>query len=167
MKFDDHVEKADQIIERADALLNRHQDQAPSFAASLPPGSATTAIPVLTEMIEDGDQAETSDSNSGSASPASTSNTTNATTPPAASGEAAPVVLIEHLIGIEAEVTRAVEHWLQQELPELIERETRALASRVQAQISAHARATLATALSERIAAHLLAAEKRQQASKP
>lgn len=62
------------------------------------------------------------------------------------------LALAEHLLSIEADLTRALEQWLASELPELLQQEFAVFAAELHTRLSAHARATLTTVLSESIA---------------
>ena len=72
--------------------------------------------------------------------------------PPLPRRPVSELALAEHLLSIEADLTRALEQWLASELPELLQQEFAVFASELHTRLSAHARATLTTVLSESIA---------------
>ena len=72
--------------------------------------------------------------------------------PPPPKRPVSELALAEHLLSIEADITRALEQWLASELPELLQQEFAVFASELHTRLSAHARATLTTVLSESIA---------------
>ena len=72
--------------------------------------------------------------------------------PPPPRRPVSELALAEHLLSIEADLTRALEQWLASELPELLQQEFAVFASELHTRLSAHARATLTTVLSESIA---------------
>ncbi len=63
--------------------------------------------------------------------------------------------LIEELVELDTEISRAVESWLATELPQIVDRELQALGERVQAEALAQLRSTLLPSLSERIAGRI------------
>lgn len=72
--------------------------------------------------------------------------------PPPPRRPVSELALAEHLLSIEADLTRALEQWLASELPELLQQEFAVFAAELHTRLSAHARATLTTVLSESIA---------------
>ncbi|MBR4877363.1 MAG: hypothetical protein IKU14_06615, partial [Rhodocyclaceae bacterium] len=90
---------------------------------------------------------------------------TNAPPPP--KRPVSELALAEHLLSIEADITRALEQWMASELPELLQQEFAVFASELHTRLSAHARATLTTVLSESIAEGLSKAAAEAEAEEP
>lgn len=64
----------------------------------------------------------------------------------------ARAALIEELVELDTEIARAVDSWLEGELPQIVTRELDSLAERIRTETLAQMRATLLPTLSERIA---------------
>ena len=64
----------------------------------------------------------------------------------------ARAALIEELVELDTEIARAVDAWLDGELPQIVTRELDSLAERIRTETLAQMRATLLPTLSERIA---------------
>lgn len=128
---DEDLERADALLDKADALLGRHHDTddaAPAPASGSPsPGGVDAPIdddlPVLTDIV----------ANFPPTAPAPR------TTRPAADP------------AFELELGRILDAWLAAELPPLIERELERCAERLQAQLRERLRAELLPAVSETI----------------
>ena len=78
-----------------------------------------------------------------------------AANPPAPPPPQEQVDLAERLIGLETDIGREIEGWIQQELSQLVEAELARMADKLRNETIAHLRATLIPALSEHIARHL------------
>lgn len=131
---DAELREADLLLGKADALLRRHR-LAPVQPA---PGVDYTDIPILTDVVEDFDLP-----------------------PPASTATPDPVnpfesdAMIEHLASLDGEITRELERWFASEMPQLVSRELDRFSERLREEVTAHVRATLLPALSERIAERL------------
>jgi hypothetical protein len=145
----DELKEADILLEKADALLRRHKLREDKHA-NVP--SPDDDLPVLTDVVDDlmiepllrfdtpaDPFARTRPANSGVAPEA-----------PPATGVS--VELTELLVNLDTELAREVENWFADELPQLVTRELDRFALRLREEASAHMRATLIPALSERIA---------------
>jgi hypothetical protein len=124
---DADLAEADALLLKADALLRRHR-----FGGSEPsPATIDDDLPILTEIVDD---------------------------IPAPRGPAhvpRQVDLAEQLVGLDAELTREIESWFADELPELLAAELETLSRQLREKALAHLRATLLPTLSARIASRL------------
>ncbi len=126
------LKEADILLQKADALLRRHK---PSSGTPIAGGDDPDDLPVLTEIVPDTELA----------------------------GEGAPSgarpfdenALVEHLIGLDAEIARALEAWFARELPQLVSRELDRLSERLLEEAIAHMRATLIPKLSNAVSNRL------------
>lgn len=162
------LERADDLLDKADALLRRHRGADPEPAPDTLPGNDTDIVmslededdlPILTDIVEDFDLAvpvlsevvaPSAPDAAAAAHPAAAS--------PAPAPEPADIDrarIAEQLIEIDTEVSREVEAWLANELPQILSRELDALVEKVRSETLAHLRATLLPTLSERIARRL------------
>lgn len=140
---DDDLKAADELLDKANALLRRHK------GAELPEPDEFVALdddelPVLTDIV---DPSELERLELAEPEPAA-----------AAPDEPVPIAvseLAEQLVSLDAAISREVETWLATELPQLLSRELDKLAGRLQVETLAHVRATLLPALSERISRSL------------
>jgi len=168
---DEELQRADALLGQADALLNRHRGEAsPSADDDLPiltdvvdedelppeallppkraplPGAAPAAAPTVQPAVAPSPQQP----------PVPPAQAFSAPTP---TPQAAPASLsphqVEQLVRLDTEISREVEAWLANELPQILSRELDSLAERVRMQALAHLRATLLPTLSERIARRL------------
>lgn len=159
---DAELERADDLLDKADALLRRHRGNDAESAPETSPGNNTDVVmalededdlPILTDIVEDYEPAV-------HAAP----DTTPPLAPAAAPGvPAAPpsrpafdrALVAERLVEIDTEISREVEAWLANEVPQILSRELDALVEKVRSETLAHLRATLLPTLSERIARRL------------
>lgn len=148
---------ADDLINKADALLRRHRStqEAPRAEVEVPLDDED--LPILTEVVErleDDDLPVLTEAVSVAEAPAPVPPLA-----PAASPEAAPsnraTVLAEQLIELDTAIQREVEDWFINELPQLLSRELDRLSERLRDEAVAHLRATLLPALSEHVARNL------------
>ena len=162
---DDDLERADDLLGQADALLRRHRGQSDSEAQSHahepdpePAFDDDDDLPILTEIVEDLDLPPTwSGHKAADAAAASTF-----ITPPApaavvsASDQAvhrAAVAqhLVEKLVELDTEIARKVADWVAVEFQQVLDRELERLGERVRAEMLAHLRATLLPELSAQV----------------
>ncbi|MCK0512508.1 hypothetical protein [Aromatoleum buckelii] len=141
---DDDLKAADELLDKADALLRRHK------GAELPEPDEFVVLdddelPVLTDIVD----------------PSELERLELAEPRPAAAvvpDEPVPIAaseLAEQLVSLDATISREVETWFATELPQLLSRELDKLADRLRVETLAHLRATLLPALSERISRSL------------
>lgn len=165
--FSPELNIADDLLDKADALLRRHRaDLSAALAKPFPPaddGSDDDDLPILTEIVSDfGDGLPVlTDSIDAQAPPAAPAFVPPPAAPaPATSPEAAPaaapgVLLAEQLIELDTEIAREIENWLAAELPQIVARELESLGERIRVETLAQLRATLLPDLSARIARRL------------
>lgn len=146
------LELADDLIDKANALLWRHRAVEPMPTEHLPDLDANTDeddIPILTEVVEDfGDEIPVLQESITPAPPASQTGLAD----PSGQQHAR---LVEHLVQIDTLIAREVEAWLSNELPQLLSRELDSLSERLRIETLAHLRATLLPTLSNHIASRL------------
>lgn len=165
---DDELERADSLLDQADALLRRHR---PDDRLAEPATEDWTAgtefddddLPILTEIVEDfelpaGLATTSTRSPSGFEQEPSTLARDTDTPPMAAptpstrpEEDALSARLAERLIELDTEIAREIGAWVAAEMPQILARELDQLASRVQAEMQAHLRATLLPKLSARV----------------
>ncbi len=122
---DADLAEADALLLKADALLRRHR-----FGASdSSPATIDDDLPILTEIVDD-------------------------LSPPPTSATPHPD-LAEQLVELDTELSREIETWFANELPELLAAELEALSRQFHERALAHLRATLLPMLSARIAHRL------------
>ena len=160
---DDDLERADDLLGQADALLRRHRGQsdmeAPRHAQDPDPAfDDDDDLPILTEIVDDLDLPPTwTEHKVANAAAASTF-----ITPPApaavvsASDQAvhrAAVAqhLVEKLVELDTEIARKVADWVAVEFQQVLDRELERLGERVRAEMLAHLRATLLPELSAQV----------------
>ncbi|NMG15273.1 hypothetical protein [Aromatoleum bremense] len=139
---DDDLKAADELLDKANALLRRHK------GADLPEPDEFVALdddelPVLTDIV---DPSELEGLELAEPVPA------------AATAESVPIAaseLAEQLVSLDTAISREVENWFATELPQLLSRELDKLADRLQVEALAHLRATLLPTLSEHISRSL------------
>lgn len=153
---DAEIARADDLLDKADALLRRHRSAEPEpfVAETTPPPSLADGddLPILTDIVDEFDAdipVLTDVAPPVAASPSPTA------VPAAAAHGIDPAIVAEHLIEIDTEIAREVEAWLANELPQILSRELDALVEKVRSETLAHLRATLLPTLSERIARRL------------
>lgn len=153
---------ADDLLDKADALLRRHR--ADLLAAPPTPaegGSDDDDLPILTEIVSDfGDGLPVLTDSIDTLAPPAPAFVPPApvtATPAAAAAQATTpgVLLAEQLIELDTEIAREIETWLAAELPQIVARELDSLGERIRVETLAHLRATLLPELSARIARRL------------
>jgi hypothetical protein len=141
-------EEAEHLIERTDALIHRHE----SFAAP----SETDDLPVLTDVVD-----ERLEPFIGEAAPIILEPVSPEPIPPEARTEPvfalppAPIDQAERLVALDTAISRHIEEWVANELPQLVSRELDDLAERLRSAAAAHLRATLLPLVSAEIADQL------------
>ncbi len=135
-------EEGDRLIEKADALIQRHGNFAIAPDAD--------DLPVLTDVVDEriepfiGDIAPVLDRID--IEPAL------AEPPPAFATSVQPGDLAERLVALDTAISRHIEEWVASELPQLVSRELDDLAERLRTRAAAHLRATLIPLVSAAIA---------------
>lgn len=140
---DDDLKAADELLDKADALLRRHK------GADLPEPDEFVSLdddelPVLTDIVD----------------PSELEGLELAEPVPAAAATAEPIPLrstetAEQLASLDSAISREVENWFATELPQLLSRELDKLVDHLQREALAHLRATLLPALSGHISRSL------------
>ncbi|MBI1906592.1 MAG: hypothetical protein HYS20_10220 [Rhodocyclales bacterium] len=145
----DELKEADILLEKADALLRRHKIRDNKSADAPAPDDD---LPVLTDVVDDL-MIEPLLRFDASAEPVARTPPTDSRVAPAAPpATGVSVELTELLVNLDTELAREVENWFADELPQLVTRELDRFAQRLREEATAHMRATLIPALSERIA---------------
>ena len=160
---DDDLERADDLLGQADALLRRHRGQsdmeAPRHAQDPEPAfDDDDDLPILTEIVEDLDLPPTwSGHKAADAAAASIFHTRPAPAPAVTTadqaGPRAAVAqhLAEKLVELDTEIARKVADWVAVEFQQVLDRELERLGERVRAEMLAHLRATLLPELSAQV----------------
>ena len=161
---DDDLERADDLLGQADALLRRHRGQsdmaAHSHAHTQDPDPAfdDDDLPILTEIVDDLDLPPTwSTHKAADAAAASIFHTRPAPTPALSAADqathraAVAQHLAEKLVELDTEIARKVADWVAVEFQQVLDRELERLGERVRAEMLAHLRATLLPELSAQV----------------
>jgi hypothetical protein len=178
---DDELERADSLLNQADALLRRHRvddKHADATADDWAPGAELDGddddLPILTEIVEDYElppalprvpsrsvtgfdraPAQSAALHETARAPLSTPGmpTPAQTTATAdtAIQDALSARLAERLVKLDTEIAREIGNWVAAEIPQILARELDQLAARVQAEMQAHLRATLLPEISARV----------------
>ena len=161
---DDDLERADDLLGQADALLRRHRGQsdmaAQSHAHTQDPDPAfdDDDLPILTEIVDDLDLPPTwSTHKAADAAAASIFHTRPAPTPALSAADqaghraAVAQLLAEKLVELDTEIARKVADWVAVEFQQVLDRELERLGERVRAEMLAHLRATLLPELSAQV----------------
>lgn len=128
------TDAADRLIHQADAFLLKHRSPPP----------ADDDMPVLTEVVADEDVVPDDDT--------TTDATIQATDAPAASApDRMPPDFVEQLIELDAVITHRIDHWLQDQLPTLIDAQVDAIKLKLRDEIHAQMRTTLIAEISRDI----------------
>lgn len=130
----DELEAADELLDQADALLQRHRGAA-SLITATGDDLAADDLPLLTEVVDELPPAP-------------------ALAPPQPQPDPTPrgdVELAERLVALDGAIAQEVEAWLANELPQLLSAELDRMAERLRSQALAHMRATLLPALAQHI----------------
>lgn len=130
-EFPDELEHADELLEKAEALIRKHQGGSDSL----------DDLPVLTDVVEL------------DPAPAEPPAAAQAESPVATGIDES--LLVERLIGLDAKLSLAIEQWVASELPQILSREFDAMSERIREEAIAHLRATLIPGLSQDISAML------------
>lgn len=168
---DDDLERADDLLGQADALLRRHRGL--SDIEAQPPGHAQDPgpafdddddLPILTEIVDDLElpaawpepkPAESAPASIFHPPPAATSAPPAATVDPGAHRAELTQHLAEQLVELDTEIARKVADWVAVELQQVLDRELAQLGARLHAEMLAQLRATLLPDISSRISALL------------
>ena len=160
---DDDLERADDLLGQADALLRRHRGQsdmeAPRHAQDPDPAfDDDDDLPILTEIVEDLDLPPTwSGHKAADAAAASIFHTRPAPAPAVTTADqaghraAVAQLLAEKLVELDTEIARKVADWVAVEFQQVLDRELERLGERVRAEMLAHLRATLLPELSAQV----------------
>ncbi len=163
---DDDLERADDLLGQADALLRRHRGQsdmeAPRHAQDPEPAfDDDDDLPILTEIVDDLDLAQAWPAHK--AADAATASIFFTPPAPAAVPAAVPAAgqgahraavaqhLAERLVELDTEIARKVADWVAVEFQQVLDRELERLGERVRAEMLAHLRATLLPELSAHV----------------
>lgn len=119
----DELEHADELLEKAEALIRKHQGELSR--------GAIDDLPVLTDVVD------------APAAPAWRANGRE---------EEARARLVERLAELDTVLSQAIECWVAEELPQILSREFDAMNERIREQAVAHLRATLYPELSNEVA---------------
>lgn len=133
-------EEGDRLMSKADALIQRHA----GFAAT----PEVDDLPVLTDVVDDRIEPFIGESAPVVLQPVE-SEPTIAEIPPAVFDGAD---LSQRLVTLDTAISRHIEEWVANELPQLVSRELDELAERLRIQATAHLRATLLPLISAEIA---------------
>ena len=174
---DDELERADSLLDQADALLRRHRmdDRRPDATTPDWPASADlddADLPILTEIVEgfalpaDLPPRTTHPSTGFERPPPSPPPWPNAPVVPTiapaptvaattqdatALQDALSARLAERLVELDTEIAREIGNWIAAEMPQILARELDQLATRLQTEMQSHLRATLLPSLSARV----------------
>jgi len=165
---DDDLERADDLLGQADALLRRHRGQSDMAAHSHAhahahepdpdPAFDDDDLPILTEIVDDLDLPPMwTEHKVANASAASTFFTLPApagavsATDQAEHQAAVAQHLAEKLVELDTEIARKVADWVAVEFQQVLDRELERLGEHVRAEMLAHLRATLLPELSAQV----------------
>ncbi len=168
---DEDLERADDLLDQADALLRRHRGQTEArpqpLAGGHDPGPAfdDDDLPILTEIVDDLDLppgwseprppaalASVSAPSPMLADLAAVEPETPAAQQSAPAQQAALAQhLAEKLVQLDTEIAREVADWVAVEFQQVLARELERLGERLHAEMLAHLRATLLPELSARV----------------
>ncbi len=160
---DDELERADELLDQADALLRRHRG-AEQGAARPRAALDDEDLPILTDVVDDLELVQ-EPATAGAQSPGAT----EPASAPAAerAAAAAPIRPGEAQKDLEQALLREVESWITSEMPRILARELDQLGERLREEMLAHLQSTLAPRLSGRQAADLRSGEDPTQAPGP
>ncbi len=159
---DDELERADELLDQADALLRRHRG-AEQGAARPRAALDDEDLPILTDVVDDLELVQ-EPATAGAQSPGATE---PASAPAAQGAPAAPARPGEAQKDLEQALLREVESWITSEMPRILARELDQLGERLREEMLAHLQSTLAPRLSGRQAADLRGGEDPTQAPGP
>ena len=172
---DEELERADDLLDQADALLGRHRASRETVSAgsnASPLGTSladtdSADLPILTEVVDPSElplgwSERDPDSLSFASPPSASRPTETATpvaTPPASSAAQSAITtedrvayqIAERLIELDTLIARSINDWMDQEFPQILQRELDNLSERLQVELQAHLRATLLPELSAHI----------------
>lgn len=150
----EELEHADELLEKAEALIRKHQ--------GLGGADMVEDLPVLTDVVDPAEPTEgTPPAAQAAPEPAAvaaapaTADMPSVEDMPATPAAIDEELLVERLIGLDAGLSRAIEAWVSDELPQILSREFDAMTERIRAEALAHLRATLIPQLSSDISAML------------
>lgn len=133
-------EEGDRLMSKADALIQRHA----GFAAT----PEVDDLPVLTDIVDDRIEPFIGESAPVVLQPVESEPTIAET--PSVGFDGAD--LSQRLVALDTAISRHIEEWVANELPQLVSRELDELAERLRIQATAHLRATLLPLISAEIA---------------
>ena len=146
---DHDLERADILLDQADALLNRHREAEAADTPSPPFGGTTAAdddLPLLTEVVDVRSPP--------AASPVAPADLAAEAPPipadaPPTPADAPPAAALRATL--EREIAAAVEDWLVDQLPLIVDRQIDLLVERLRAETLDELRHGLAPAIAERV----------------
>lgn len=109
-------------------------------------------LPVLTDVVDERIEPYIGDSEPIILEPVTPDVELAEETPPLTSAPLPPTDLAERLVTLDTAISRLIEDWVANELPQLVSRELDDLAERLRMKASAHLRATLQPLISAEIA---------------
>lgn len=161
---DNDLERADDLLGQADALLRRHRGEPGTAAQSAAhahdpdPAFDEDDLPILTDIVDDLDlpqgwpEHKAVDTVVASPPHAPPARMDAGPAPePDAHRAAVAQHLAERLVELDTEIAREVADWVAVEFQQVLDRELDRLGERLHAEMLAHLRATLLPALSGRV----------------
>ena len=133
-------EEGDRLMSKTDALIQRHA----GFAIT----PEVDDLPVLTDVVDDRLEPFIGESAPVVLQPVEPEPTIVETPPASFDGPD----LSQRLVALDTAISRHIEEWVANELPQLVSRELDELAERLRTQATAHLRATLLPLISAEIA---------------
>lgn len=131
------------------------EDTEPHFSAEIDENNADgDDLPVLTEVVTDRVEPYIGESTPIILEPL-TPEPELLDVPPTIAPEAATNLMAERLIALETAISRHIEDWMANELPQLLSRELDEFADRIRVKAVAHLRSTLLPLISTEIADNL------------
>ena len=148
---DAELRSVDAILDKADALLRRHQSPLHERGND---SNAADDLPVLLDVVDD---SVLHPKVSGQATaPLPAEPLAEDIEPTSHTGLASDDVdLIEDLVSLDTSINRAIENWLTREMPPLVVHELERFNAQLRDRLLEHARATLLPTLSKRIATRI------------
>ncbi len=153
---DDELERADELLDQADALLRRHRGTDPG--ATRPRAALDDEdLPILTDVVDDFELIHEPAPAAAGAPPGVTE----------AASAATPAPSHDATVELDRAVAQELEAWITREMPRILARELDQLGERLQAEMLAHIRATLLPDVVDRAAAEPKKGEGPTQAPVP
>ena len=144
---DAELGSVDAILDKADALLRRHQSPLHERGND---SNVADDLPVLLDIVDD---SVLHPKVSGQATAAQPVMPLAEDLEPGPAGD--DVDLIEDLVSLDTSISRAIENWLTREMPPLVVHELERFNAQLRDRLLEHARATLLPTLSKRIATRI------------